>query len=145
MSLVHPRRLARRVSLVAVMVLFAVLVCTGATPRTSQAQGMATVNVPASILLVDCPGLPEHTVALQFAYIQLDGNVVVLDATNENLDIIQGIPSVIFYNLSIDWQGSDAIYRFHLDDGSYLDYYIPPGAWSRDAQSGIIFDIASCY
>lgn len=137
--------LVRWLGLATMMVLVAVMASFGTAPQHTQAQGGATINVPAAVLMVDCPGLPEHTIALQFGYVQLDGNVAVLDAAQENLDYIQGIPSVIFYSLSIDWWESDAIYRFHLDDGTYVDYYIPAGGWSRDAQSGIIFDIASCY
>lgn len=115
-------------------------------PRQAQAQGGAVVNVPASILFVDCPGVAEVTAVVQFGYIQLDGNFAVREATvnNGGLTYIDGIPSVVFEQLSIDWVGSDSVYRFIRPDGVYLDVLISAGNWYRDSQSGVIYQILGC-
>jgi uncharacterized membrane protein len=139
--------LVRRMSLMFVILLLVVLGSTNAAPEQVEAQGRgATVNVPASILYIDCPGLAPATERVRFAYVQLNGDVVVREATVENggLVMIEGVPAVVFEQLSINWWDYDSAYRFFLVDGDYGDILVSAGNWYRDSQSGIIYQVFGC-
>jgi hypothetical protein len=130
-----------------IVLLLVVLGSTQIAPEQVEAQGRgATVNVPATILFVDCPGLVSETEIVRFAYVQLNGEVMVREATVDNggLVVIEGIPSVVFEQLSMNWWDQDSAYRFILLSGDYGDILVEAGNWYRDEQSGIIYQVLGC-
>lgn len=133
----------RRVSLMFVILLLVVLGGNMSAPEKVEAQGgSATVNVPASILLIDCPGVARVTEQTRFAYVQLNGEATVRQTSE--IVMIEGTPAVVFEQLSINWWDYHAYYRFIRDDGRYLDIRVPAGNWYRDSQSGIIVAVFGC-
>jgi len=143
--------LVRRFSMVAVALLLASFISLGsqqaASAKTLDAPGGAPVNVPAAILYVGCNALLNgNTVSVDFYYIRLDGTVGVRTATIDNggLTSNTGAPTVQFYNVSINFQGANALYEFNLSNGNYVDAYIYPSNWGRDARNGNIWATIQC-
>jgi len=141
-----PQRIVRRVCLLLGFLLFAVTVNVGLAPEQAEAQRQATVNVPAAIFFVDCPGEWSVSESVGIAYMQLNGQVEVREATVQNgrLVYINDIPAVVFEQLSMNWWDFEVIYRFITPDGRYTDLMVYPGKWNRDAQSGVIYQGFGC-
>jgi hypothetical protein len=134
------------VCLVFVMVLVATMIAVVPQPEEAQAQqGGPVVNVPAVALFLECPTLLE-AVAVNFYYVQLDGTVNVLTATADNgaVVLISDIPTVLFEQVSFDWQSTDSVYEFVYADGSALGVVFYPSDWIRDNQSGLLYQGLSC-
>jgi hypothetical protein len=128
------------------LLLLAVTANIGTVPQNVAAQGGATVNVPAAILVVDCPFEWAVSDTVLMAHMQLNGEVMVFEGTANNgaLVYINGIPAVVFEQLSINWRDFDVIYRFIAGNGEYVDIAVPAGRWNRDAQSGVIYQGFGC-
>lgn len=139
--------LAHRMGLLFVLLLLMVTVGIGVNPDQVAAQGGgATVNVPAAVFFIECPSISSSTQSVRFAYMQLNGEVQVQEATvsNGGLVVVNGTPAVVFEQLSINWWDFDTMYRFIAPNGDYLDVVIYAGNWYRDAQSGVIYQGLSC-
>ncbi|OJW04378.1 MAG: hypothetical protein BGO39_11515 [Chloroflexi bacterium 54-19] len=143
--------LIRRFSILAVALLLASFVSLGAAPsasaKTLDAPTGAPVNVPAAILYVGCDALLNgNTVSVDWYYIRLDGTVGSRTATIDNggLTSNTGAPTVQFYNVSINYQSTNALYEFNLANGNYVDVYIYPSNWGRDARNGNIWATVQC-
>ncbi|MDB5080718.1 MAG: hypothetical protein JWP00_2642 [Chloroflexi bacterium] len=150
MTLYQSNTLVRRFSTLAVALLLASVFTlsfqSSAEAKNLEAPGGAPVNVPAAILYVGCPGLLANTVSVDFYYVRLDGTVGARTATIDNggLTYNTGAPTVQFYNVSINYQATNALYEFILSANRYVDAYIYPSNWGRDARNGNIFATIQC-
>lgn len=152
MTFVHDNTsLLRRFSIMAIALLLASFVSLGlqqtASAKTLDASGGAPVNVPAAILYVGCNQLLNgNTVSVDFYYIRLDGTVGGRTATIDNggLTSNTGAPTVQFYNVSINYEATNALYEFNLTANRYVDAYIYPSNWGRDARNGNIWATIEC-
>lgn len=141
----------RRFSILAIALLMASFVALGAVPaasaKTLDAPTGAPVNVPAAILYVGCDSLLNgNTVSVDWYYIRLDGTVGSRTATIDNggLTSNTGAPTVQFYNVSINYQATNALYEFNLTANRYIDAYVYPSNWGRDARNGNIWATLQC-
>jgi hypothetical protein len=151
MTLVHDKTsLLRRFSIMAIALLLASFVSLGlqqtASAKTLDAPSGAPVNVPAAILYVGCNALLDNTLSVDFYYIRLDGTVGSRTATIDNggLTYNTGAPTVQFYNVSINYAATNALYEFNLAANRYIDAYIYPSNWGRDARNGNIWATVQC-
>lgn len=134
----------------AVALLFASLLMVGGQPaakaESAAAPSGAPVNVPAAILYVGCNALLENTVSVDFYYVRLDGTVGARTATVDSggLTYNTGAPTVQFYNVSIDYTRTNALYEFILTANQYYDVYAYPSNWGRDQRNGNIFATFKC-
>lgn len=150
MTLFQSSTLVRRFCTFAVALLFASVVTLGAQPvanaKTLEAPTGAPVNVPAAILYVGCTGLLQNTVSVDWYYVRLDGTVGARTATIDNggLTYNTGAPTVQFYNVSINYVATNALYEFILTANRYVDAYIYPSNWGRDYRNGNIFATIQC-
>lgn len=145
MNFITSSRLVRRFSVFALALLLTSFISMSAETKTASAAG-PVVNVPAAILYVGCSELLARTVSVDFYYVRLDGSVAVRTATIDNggLTYNTGAPTVQFYQVSIDYRNTNALYEFNLDNGQYYDVYVGPRNWGRDQRNGNIFSTFQC-
>lgn len=142
--------LVRRFCIMAIALLLASFVSLGtqqaASAKTLDAPTGAPVNVPAAILYVGCNALLDDTVSVDFYYVRLDGTVGARTATIDNggLTYNTGAPTVQFYNVSINYAATNALYEFNLATNRYVDAYIYPSNWGRDSRNGNIWATIQC-
>src|SRR3954451_21930299 len=134
MTLIQSNNIARRFSIMAIALLFAsvlMLAVQPASAKTLDASSGAPVNVPAAVLYVGCNSLLADTVSVDWYYVRLDGTVGGRTATIDNggLTYNTGAPTVQFYNVSIDYTRTNALYEFILTANRYVDAYIYPSNW----------------
>jgi hypothetical protein len=150
MTLFQSTTLVRRFCSLAVALLLASVLSLGgpqaASAKTLEAPSGAPVNVPAAILYIGCSSLLANTVSVDWYYVRLDGTVGARTATIDNggLTYNTGAPTVQFYNVSINYQATNALYEFILTANRYVDAYIYPSNWGRDARNGNIFATIQC-
>ncbi len=150
MTLFQSNTVIRRFSILAVALLLASFVTLSAQPaaqaKSLEAPSGAPVNVPAAILYVGCSSLLANTVSVDFYYVRLDGTIGGRTATIDNggLTYNTGAPTVQFYNVSINYEATNALYEFILASNRYVDAYIYPSNWGRDYRNGNIFATIQC-
>jgi hypothetical protein len=150
MTVFQSNTLFRRFSLMAVALLLASFVTLSYQPaanaKSLDAPSGAPVNVPAAILYVGCSSLLANTVSVDFYYVRLDGTIGGRTATIDNggLTYNTGAPTVQFYNVSINYEATNALYEFILASNRYVDAYIYPSNWGRDNRNGNIFATIQC-
>ena len=112
---------------------------------TSRPSAAPPVNVAATYLFIECPDLVAVTKEVRFAYVQLDGNAAVRSATaaNRGLIVANNVPVVALSRLSFDFS-ENALYRFILDDGKYVDIVVEPKYWSVDRRNSVLYTGLSC-
>ncbi len=150
MTLIQSNKLVRRFCTLAVALLLASVLTLSAQPAANakplDATSGAPVNVPAAILYIGCSALLGNTVSVDWYYVRLDGTVGARTATIDNggLTSNSGAPTVQFYNVSINYQATNALYEFILTANRYVDAYVYAGTWGRDARNGNIYSTVQC-
>ena len=145
------RNVGRALHLVFFLALFIALAATDAPNAQARSTGTSRpstappVNVAATYLFVECSDLVAATKEVRFAYVQLDGNAAVRSATaaNRGLIVANNVPVVALSRLSFDFS-ENALYRFILDDGSYVDIVVEPKYWSVDRRNSVLYTGLSC-